>query len=92
MTSIDDVYAERDRLVSALSKLYPAHLRRHEGGVWDDDWRNVVCIHLPSGQVSWHIPDRELELFAHLAMKEDDYDGHDTEEKYERLRHPGRVK
>jgi hypothetical protein len=37
------------------------------------DWP-VVFIELPTGQVSWHVP-------AHIHA----YDGHTTEEKYERI-------
>lgn len=79
-------YRERDQLVAALSKQYDAHLSRHMGE-WEDEWRNIVCIHLPSGQATWHIHDSELSLFAHLFGKpvENHWDGHDTEEKYRRL-------
>jgi hypothetical protein len=81
------VYRERDSLVAALSKNYEAHLARHEGDDWEDDWRNIVCIHLPAGQVTWHIHDSELLLFAHLAdvPRLQHWDGHDTHEKYRRL-------
>lgn len=37
------------------------------------DWP-IVYIGLPTGQVSWHVP-----------VYPDDYDGHTTEEKYERI-------
>lgn len=83
----DAAYAERDRLVAALSKHYPvgSHLCRHEGGDWEDDWRNVVCIHLPTGQATWHIHDSELPWFTHLPMRAAHWDGHSTEEKYRRV-------
>ena len=85
MGDCDQVYAERDRLVAALSKLLPSHLSRHEGDDWEDDWRNIVCIHLPAGQATWHIHDSELPWFSHLLERDGHWDGHSTAEKYERL-------
>lgn len=84
----DSAYCERNKLVAALSKLFPASLERHqpEDDDWDDDWRWVVFIELPTGQVSWHIHDSELSLFGHLRMLEGRvWDGHSTDEKYLRL-------
>jgi hypothetical protein len=81
----DAAYAERDRLVAALSKQFPAHLARHEGADWEDDWRNIVCVHLPTGQATWHIHDSEVPWFAHLPMGDAHWDGHSTGEKYRRL-------
>jgi hypothetical protein len=78
-------YAERDRLVAALSKCFPSHLTRHEGDDWEDDWRNIVCIHLPAGQATWHIHDSELPWFTHLNLQAAHWDGHSTDEKYQRL-------
>lgn len=81
-------YGERNMLVAALSKLFPASLERHqpENDDWEDDWRWVVIIDLPTGQVSWHIQDGELPMFDHLERNQGRvWDGHDTLEKYERL-------
>ena len=78
-------YAERDQLVAALSKRFPAHLARHDRADWEDDWRNIVCIHLPAGQATWHIHDSELPWFAHLPQLPGHWDGHSTDEKYRRL-------
>ncbi len=44
LKSRDAIYAERDQLVVALSKLFPAHLCRHVGADWEDEWRNIVCV------------------------------------------------
>lgn len=41
-------------------------------------------------QASWHIPDHELSLFSHLEVKPNNWDGHTTEEKYERLKIAGK--
>lgn len=83
---INSVYRERDQLVAALSKLFPAHLAWHDGDEWEDEWRNVVCIHLPNGQVTWHIHESErCQFFEHLAAEPGHWDGHSTDEKYRRL-------
>lgn len=81
----NNAYKERDMLVAALSKLYPAWIGYHEGEDWEDDWRTIIYIKLPSGQVSWHIHDSEKPLFDHLDPGIEEWDGHTTEEKYERL-------
>lgn len=102
----NQAYAERNKLVCALSKLLPSHLKRHpDDQPWEDDWRWIVCVHGPTGQMTWHIHDSELPNFIHLEAPEHQgykygpiiplwaligpaacqYDGHSTEEKYERL-------
>ena len=81
------VYAERDQLVSLATILYPSCLTRHqpEDDDWENDWRWVVIIELPTGQVSWHIHDSELPWFEHLPKDLYKWDGHSTQEKYERI-------
>lgn len=83
----NNAYAERNCLVAALSKLFPASLERHpENEPYEDDWRWIVFIDLPTGQVCWHIHDSELPLFAHLQRNAGrKWDGHDREEKYRRV-------
>lgn len=86
----DPVYAERDQLVAALSKCFPSHLALHDlsDTNWDSCWRNIVCVHLPTGQATWHIHERELPWFAHLGYDTaqcEGWDGHTTDEKYRRL-------
>lgn len=81
-------YSERNQLVAALSKMFPASLERHpeEDKAWDDDWRWIVFIDLPTGQASWHIHDSELAMFDHLPRHIGrTWDGHTTDEKYARL-------
>lgn len=83
---IQQAYSERNALVCVLSKLWPSHLCEHPvDPKWDKEWLWVVCIHSPVGQLSWHIHISELENFAHLKRKANDWDGHTTEEKYKRL-------
>lgn len=83
---IKQAYGERNALVCALSKIWHSHLAEHPvDPKWDPEWLNVVCIHSPVGQLSWHIHISELPNFEHLKMQENDWDGHTTEEKYLRL-------
>lgn len=85
--SKDSAYRERNMLVCALTKLFPAYLARHDESdeSWERDWMWIVYIDLPTGQVSWHIHDSERGLFDHLEVKENNWDGHNTERKYQRL-------
>src|SRR6185436_11702621 len=83
----DAAYGERNMLVAFLAVCYPAHLARHPAAdrLWDDDWRWIVCVHTPYGQMTWHIHDRELPFFDHLPRLANDWDEHTTIEKYARL-------
>lgn len=84
-----NVYKERNQLVLLLTKIYPSHLSKHIGKDWEDDWRNIVCVHTPKGQATWHIHDSELVLFKGLFFCKDHWDGHTTNNKYKRL---GKIK
>lgn len=80
-----EVYKERDLLVRALSMLYPSHLMRHVGH-HSGNKKLVVCIHSPAGQMTWTIPEWLIEIgYAHLELTANDWDGHKTAEKHERL-------
>lgn len=84
----DVAYDERNRMVAVLTKLFPASLERHpeEDLEWEDDWRWVVYIDSPAGQLSWHIHDRQVPMFEHLPRFQGrKWDGHTTEDKYKRL-------
>jgi hypothetical protein len=85
-------YTERDKCVSLIARIaqamgLPAGIERHpdDDQTWDDEWRNIIRIDLPAGQVSWHIRDDELPLFSFLQPYNGEWDGHDTEEKYRRV-------
>lgn len=85
----DNAYYERNQLVVALSKIFKSYLGFHpkEDKEWEDDWRVIVFIELPTGQATWHIHDSERKYFEHLDFRsEAKWDGHSTEEKYNRLR------
>lgn len=80
---LGEVYNERDRLVALISSIYPSYIAIDESA--EDGFKNVVYIDSPKGQLSWHIADKEVELFSHLSVKDNNWDGHTTEEKYERI-------
>jgi hypothetical protein len=85
-------YNERDRCVAVVCALaravgWPVWLATHEGE-WEDEWRNIVFVETPAGQVSWHYHDSERPLFAWIGLDmptPKPWDGHSTPEKYERL-------
>ena len=75
-------YEERNRLVAVLTYIWPSHLVLAESG--SGDW-DTVCVHSPEGQMTWHIPDRDMHLFQHLGYAASHWDGHTTPLKYDRL-------
>lgn len=90
MAAIDDVYEERNRCVALVARM--AIWAGCRAGVaqtaiegWDPSWHGCVYIDLPTGQVSWHFHDSQSYLFADLPPYMDEWDGHDTPEKYRRV-------
>lgn len=80
-------YSERNQLVALLASLYPSWLMRHpDSEEWEEDWRWMIGVQLPTGQATWHIHDSELSWFDHVDRRFVEWDGHSTEEKYERIR------
>ncbi len=77
------VYRERARLVAYLAACYPSVLCP-ASDVDDDGW-SIVYVSTPRGQMSWHISPADLILFGHVPVGAAEWDGHTTEEKYERL-------
>lgn len=89
IASKDGAYTERNALVCLLSKIFPSCLSVHDlnDKTWDDEWRWIVFIELPTGQCSWHIHNTELDNFVHLPIiPETKWDGHTTAEKYARIK------
>ena len=86
----DLAYHERNRVVAALATLAQAAgmragTKRSEIAGWDPEWLGCVYIDRPVGQASWHYHNDEASLFAHLPAYDGEWDGHRTDEKYERL-------
>ncbi len=90
ITDKDQAYKERNKMLAVLCHVLLQQgccigLGKHEGENWDDNWLNVVFIELPTGQVSWHIHDSEMPMFDFLSEHDFKWDGHTTDEKWERL-------
>lgn len=81
----DAAYEERNRVVAALARLFPAGLKRTNIPGWDEEWHGCVYIDTPAGQLSWHFHDSQAHLFSGLPSYGGEWDGHDTSEKYRRL-------
>lgn len=86
----DLAYTERNKMLVALCKMAiklgcVAGIGSHEGEEWEDDWRHIVFIDLPTGQASWHIHDSEKDNFSFLSEYYGKWDGHTTDEKWDRV-------
>lgn len=81
----DGAYLERNQLVALLSKVFPAGKKQTAIEGWSEDWHGCVYIDLPTGQASWHYHDSQAYLFDHLPEYQGVWDGHTTDEKYERI-------
>ncbi|MFI1021275.1 WDGH domain-containing protein [Streptomyces olivaceus] len=82
----NSVYRERAHFVAHLATVYPAILAPGADPS-EPDWP-VLFVQTPRGQMSWHISPDDTDLFEHVPVRagESVWDGHTTEEKYERLR------
>lgn len=92
-TPADIAYRERNRCVALIARMalqlgLRVGVRKHpaDDKGWEPDWRTVVFIDLPTGQVSWHFHDSERGLLEGLPPYPERWDGHDTPTKYERVR------
>ncbi|WP_326739112.1 WDGH domain-containing protein [Streptomyces sp. NBC_01022] len=84
--AIDATYRERAHLVALLAALYPSHIGHTDPSA--PDWA-VVIVEAPGGQLSWHIAERDMDLFGHVMPTNRicrGWDGHTTDEKYDRIR------
>ena len=83
--ALDAAYRERARLVAHLAALYPSHIGHTDPNA--PDWA-VIIVETPTGQMSWHIAERDMDLFGHVMPTNRicrAWDGHTTDEKYQRL-------
>ena len=79
------VYTERNRLVALIASMFPSGIKETDIPGWDEEWHGCVYIDLPTGQASWHYHESEANMFAHLPRYKGEWDGHTTEEKYNRI-------
>lgn len=89
----DKAYRERNLVLALLVECLKRGMTSNEIGIkqddredWEDEWRNVLFIDLPTGQISWHLHKSELVNFPNVPKYQGNYDGHTTEEKYERIK------
>ena len=80
-----EVYKERDLLVRALSLQYPSHLMYRKGHQPAIKKRLMVCIHAPTGQMTWTVPETMRAEYTHLELTPNDWDGHKTADRLVRL-------
>lgn len=78
----EEAYFDRNQAVQVIAKL--AYQLGYKCGVKEDKEWPILYVDLPSGQVSWHIPANEM--IGAFPEYDDGWDGHDVEEKRERLR------
>lgn len=79
---VSAVYRERARLVAGYTHRWPSVITEADDypGMW------IVFIVSPCGQLSWHLTETDLDLFAHVRRVDAwEWDGHSTAEKYDRL-------
>ncbi|MGI9297788.1 MAG: hypothetical protein ACR2QC_07810 [Gammaproteobacteria bacterium] len=81
----DEAYHERNKVVAVLARLFPSGVAKTNIEDWSPEWHSCVYIDLPTGQVSWHFHDSQTYLFEGLPAYQGKWDGHTTEEKYNRL-------
>ncbi|MEV7867450.1 hypothetical protein AB0P17_15415 [Streptomyces sp. NPDC088124] len=86
----DGAYRERAHLVAWLAALHPAVIAP-ASDVDEDGWQ-ILYLTAGTWQMSWHIAPRDAELFAGVEHVDADdpraqWDGHTTEQKYDRIRH-----
>lgn len=83
---LKNLYRERAHLVAHLTALFPHHATLADADPTTPGWP-VATIETPAGQMSWHISPDDTDLFAHMPRTAAGipWDGHSTQEKYERL-------
>jgi hypothetical protein len=89
----DKAYAERNlcvALIASYAQWFGHHvgIKTHQEGdtEWDPEWMHVLFIDLPTGQVSWHLHVSEIGNFPGIGPYIGEWDGHTTEEKYQRVK------
>ncbi|AEM88995.1 hypothetical protein [Streptomyces violaceusniger] len=79
---LNRAYRERNRLVAGYTRHWPSVIT--EAPDYPGFW--IVYLVSPAGQLSWHIPQEDMDLFKHVRRVDTwAWDGHTTQQKYERL-------
>jgi hypothetical protein len=88
----DGAYRERAHLLAWLAALHPRNaVLAPSLDIDDEDGWHLLFLTVAGRQMSWHIAPRDVELFTHVERVEfadprAAWDGHTTDEKYERIR------
>jgi len=81
------IYRERAHLIAHLATVHPAVIVLGSDPELPE-WP-VIYVDSPEGQLSWHLSGDDMDLFRHVRITTGEHaptwDGHTTEEKYERL-------
>lgn len=80
-SSKNKAYREVAEMASALAHLFPSWVLIDP---LEPDWP-VLYAQLPSGQVSWHFSQDDLDLIADIPRGGEPWDGHTREQRSERL-------
>ncbi len=88
---LDNTYRERARLLALLAALLPGSVTAPAEDLDEPGWQ-ILYLYIGGHQASWHIHPRDTDLFEHVEHVNPGHpraawDGHSTEEKYERIRH-----
>lgn len=86
---LEELSTERSVVVLALVHMC-IQLGMNAGTYKDNsanhNWKNMVMIDLPAGQVSWHIHKNDWHLFEELQKYDGRWDGHDKAEREYRIK------
>ncbi|WP_199808816.1 MULTISPECIES: hypothetical protein [Streptomyces] len=87
----DGAYRERAQLLAWLTALHPSSAVITPASDIDEDGWHLLYLVAGGWQMSWHIAPRDVPLFQHVELVETAdprarWDGHGTEQKYQRIR------
>lgn len=92
----DGAYRERAQLLSWLAALHPSSTVITASPDVDEDGWQLLYLVAGGWQMSWHIHPDDAPLFRHVTVVDvtdprAQWDGHGTEQKYERMRNHVRL-
>lgn len=73
----DKAYTQRMIAVCIFAKTsgFNYGIGKDDNEKWDDEWRNVVYIDTPAGQISYHIAPQDFHIFADFPQYSGKWDG-----------------
>ncbi|MFI8300027.1 hypothetical protein ACIGCZ_29285 [Streptomyces nigra] len=92
----DGAYRERAQLLAWLAALHPSTAVITQSPDVDEDGWQLLYLVAGGWQMSWHVHPRDSDLFKHVTVVDvtdprAQWDGHGTEQKYERMRNHVRL-